>query len=131
MPVSKNFPTITIRTRHDGVHEERDGDRWQHHLWSIRLRNDANGREMRTKFRQGMAHKQAPTLDEVMEALVTDARTVQDASTFEEWANDLGYDEDSRKAERIFKACRKVERDLRAFLGDEEFERVMDLDLDS
>lgn len=38
-------------------------------------------------------------------------------STFEEWADELGYDVDSRRAERTYNACVKVADDLCKFFG--------------
>jgi hypothetical protein len=35
-----------------------------------------------------------------------DAQCVGDGQTFEDFASDLGYEEDSRKAEKIFQGCR-------------------------
>lgn len=41
---------------------------------------------------------------------------------FDSWCGDFGYDPDSRAADRIYKACKKLEPKLRRFLGD-SFER--------
>jgi hypothetical protein len=50
---------------------------------------------------------------------------------FEEWAADLGYDPDSRKAEKLFKTCEKQAGRLRSFLGDDLYDRLLfDLDND-
>ncbi len=48
----------------------------------------------------------APAIADVIYSLVSDAQCVRHGQTFEEFAADLGYDEDSRKAEAIFNACR-------------------------
>jgi hypothetical protein len=39
--------------------------------------------------------------------------------SFEEFCLEFGYDPDSRKAERIHKACEKTARELRRLLGDD------------
>lgn len=49
-----------------------------------------------------------PAIADVLACLVLDSQGVMDGKTFEEFADDLGYDTDSRKAERIFQACRNT-----------------------
>lgn len=63
----------------------------------------------------------APTLKpdacDVIYSLVRDA-DVLDCGTFEEWASDLGYDTDSRKAEATYRACLEIALKLRNGLGE-------------
>ena len=47
-----------------------------------------------------------PSLSDVMQAIVSDAQCVADGQTFEEFAEQLGYDKDSRRAERAYNSCR-------------------------
>jgi hypothetical protein len=47
-----------------------------------------------------------PTLTDVLYALNSDAQSVCHGQTFEDFCADFGYDDDSRKAEGIFNACR-------------------------
>lgn len=54
---------------------------------------------------------------DVLYSLVSDS-DVLDCSTFEEWANNLGYDSDSRKAERTYRACLEIALKLRKGLGE-------------
>ena len=56
------------------------------------------------------------TLD-VLHSLAMDA-DVLDAGGFEDWAGNFGYDVDSRKAERLYRACLDIALKLRAALGD-------------
>lgn len=57
----------------------------------------------------------SPSTADVLYCLVSDAQA-SDAGSFEEWAGDLGYDPDSRTAERVYKACMDVAAALeRAF----------------
>jgi hypothetical protein len=46
-----------------------------------------------------------------------DAQSVENADSFEDWASSLGYDIDSRKAEKIYKACIENQQNIRRFLG--------------
>lgn len=58
-----------------------------------------------------------PHFADVLQSLVMDSEGVDEVDTFEEWADHYGYDTDSRKAEKIYEACRKIARDLRRVLG--------------
>jgi hypothetical protein len=73
-------------------------------------------------FSQGSAHTEDPTPEDVISALISDADGIRDG--FERWAAELGYDTDSRKAERIFKACEKTAAGLRRLLSDAEIEAL-------
>ena len=56
-----------------------------------------------------------PSLDEIMECLQK-----YDVGSFEDFCSDFGYDEDSRTAERIYKAvCKEFENMSRLFSEDE------------
>lgn len=59
-----------------------------------------------------------PELDSVLWSLSMDSSVI-DAGGFEQWAADLGYDTDSRKAEAIYRECLDIALKLRAALGDE------------
>ncbi len=58
-----------------------------------------------------------PKLTDVVHSLVMDA-SVLDSGGFEDWAADLGYDTDSRKAESIYRECLEIALKLRAGLGE-------------
>ena len=78
-----------------------------------------HSKRMTVYFSKGMAHKGAPpTLEEVLDCIASDAAAVEQAD-FAEFAADMGYDSDSRKAERIYKTCVKQARSLRNLLADE------------
>jgi hypothetical protein len=55
---------------------------------------------------------------DVLYCLASDA-DVLNYSNFEEWAESLGYDTDSRKAEKTYRACLETALALRNGLGDE------------
>jgi len=58
-----------------------------------------------------------PKLDEVLDCMVSDVAGVIDGQSFEEWANEYGYDTDSRKAEKTYNACREEQRQLISLFG--------------
>lgn len=69
----------------------------------------------------------APELRGVLYSLVLDSKSLEDACGFEDWANDLGYDIDSRKAEKAYEACKKIAFDLRQLLGRSNINRLAEL----
>ena len=67
----------------------------------------------------------APTADEVLDSLRSDAESVENCPLFEDWAGDMGYDTDSRKAERAFRACQEVRGKLMKLLGREAYDDLL------
>lgn len=63
----------------------------------------------------GKAHTRGPKLADVLESLASDVSALH--MPFDEWAAEFGYDEDSRKAERLYHKCRELAAKLREFLG--------------
>lgn len=59
----------------------------------------------------------APELADVLHSLAMDS-DVLDCATFEEWAENLGYDPDSRSGEAIYRQCLAHALALRAAIGD-------------
>jgi hypothetical protein len=66
---------------------------------------------------EGYVRPTAPELAEVLQSLASDASGALNAGTFEAWASDYGYDSDSRKAEKIYEACKGVHFELSRLLG--------------
>lgn len=79
------------------------------------------GRSMRTVFSQGSAYSEPPSVVAVIGSL---ARDMLNGATFDQWCRDLGYDTDSRKADRVYKACKRIEASMRRVFGDELAERL-------
>jgi hypothetical protein len=80
--------------------------------------------ELQTEYFQGAAHKKPPTLVDVVQCLLRDAEALNH-DTYESWANDLGYDADSRKGVAIYEKCRAVGSKLKNMLGI-DFEEAQD-----
>lgn len=53
-----------------------------------------------------------PTLEEVVQSLIMDASFVRHGQSFDDFCAELGYDEDSRKAEQSFAGCTEIWRGL-------------------
>ena len=119
------------------------GEGWPHLAFAVRLLR--NGREvLTTPYRMGIGHvpkgqmyldspghlsllekaakqaKVAPALPDVLFSLVMDGAAYFDAETFEDWAENYGYDTDSRKAEQVWKACDETGRKLARVLSADE-----------
>jgi hypothetical protein len=70
--------------------------------------------------------------DEPLTALwciASDCLTVMNCGSFEEWARELGYDTDSRKAEGIYKEIVTQYLSLKRAIGDEEIETLAAVEL--
>lgn len=90
--------------------------------WRVRLRCGRSS--MTLVFSQGYGHHgNAPMLRDVLDCLASDA-SVEDR-TFDDWCDDLGFDVDSRKAERTYQATVKQTAKLRRLLGDSAFETLL------
>jgi hypothetical protein len=88
--------------------------------WTVTLHR--SGQTLTVPFftGQGLRERMAdgPTARDVLECLLSDAATVDNGQSFDDWCAELGYDSDSRRAERTYEACRAQTEQLRAFLGD-------------
>jgi hypothetical protein len=92
-----------------------DGSRMDH--WHCVLR--CGGRQMTLTFSMGVAHAgREPKADEVLNCIASDSASIENARSFEDWAGELGYDEDSRKAEKVYKACQAQAEKAKALLGE-------------
>ena len=87
----------------------------------------AVARQMTLYYSQGSAHKDPPSAEDILACLRMDVQGA-DAGSFEEWAQELGYDEDFRKAEKIYRAVRDQTAQLRNFLGEDLFNELMNIE---
>ena len=89
--------------------------------WRVTLRYDRHS--MTLVFSMGEGHHgKEPTVEDVLDCLFSDACTIDNARSFEEWCSELGYDTDSRRAETIYKATGKSTEKLKHLLGDDFIE---------
>ena len=107
--------TVKMDARYQGEECDRTkGAAWWHDAWTITLRHQ--GRKLETPFKMGRGHHGTPpTLAVVLSCLRLDAQSAD--QTFEDWCADFGYDDDSREAERTYKACCAMDKKLRRLLG--------------
>ena len=93
-----------------------------HYKCTLTRRNPR--RQMTVFFSMGYAHRKEPEAAEVLDCLASNSSSIESCRGFEDWARDLGYDIDNRKAERIFKACEQQAEKLQQFMGD-EYEKLL------
>ena len=91
-----------------------NGTRTQVHF-ACELSRADNRAVVRFFYSQGTGIKGRPQAADTLDSLKSDASSA--AEDFESWADEYGYDPDSRKAYATWEACGKVRRDLIAFLG--------------
>ena len=96
--------------------------------------NDANhykckltmGRkQMTVYFSQGYGVSHEPEVVDVLNCLADDSAGVSNARSFEEWAEEYGYDTDSRKAEKTYNVCVKQAARLLSFLGEDLYNELL------
>ena len=94
-----------------------------HYLIGIYIRPEGEDQRLFTLYySKGVGHEGTPPeITEVLNCLQLDAAMLDQASDFEDWAARLGYDPDSRAAERIYSGCIEQTDRLRDFLGDDLF----------
>lgn len=110
-----------------GIHTEmHPGDRpWDHFLYRITLRRPGTRAWSHIMWRTGMAHTGGAAEVEAKPADVFDALLREGAyaayttDSFEDWADELGYDTDSYRARKAYRACVRTWDRMCEFLGGE------------
>src|SRR5438045_6605799 len=88
--------------------------------WTVTLTLES--RKMTTQYSMGSSHMGKPACATVLGCVASDASNAD--QDFESWAEDLGYDSDSRKAEGVWRACQRTRAELIEWAG-EHFDRIM------
>ena len=96
-----------------------DSDNMDHYKCTLRSR--VTGKQMTLVFSKGYGHNgKPPEANEVLDCLASDASGIENSSgDFEEWCSEYGYDTDSRRAEKIFKATSRQAEQLKRLMGDD------------
>ena len=90
-----------------------------------KIEGEVGARSMTTFFSMGSAHRNPPTAKDVIECLLMDAQSIEGES-FEDWADAMGWDQDSRKAERCYKVIGEQAAALETFLGSDDYQAMID-----
>lgn len=80
----------------------------------------------RIAHRFNLKAKWTPDPVEILWAIARDGDALQ--STFKDWCSDLGYETDSRKAEKIYRACQDNALRLRKILSADKIQEIAQLD---
>lgn len=118
--------TVTQTDDNPGMTDMPEGSRhWKVVFAGYSRPKFLQGQHMTVFFSQGPAHTDPPTGEDVLDCLASDASTYDNAQGFEDWANEYGYDTDSRKAEKIFKAVEKQSIKLAQFLPTDAYQNLL------
>jgi hypothetical protein len=88
-------------------------------VWRSKPFANFKNKQLQTKIacKLAKAQKVTPKADDVIYSLLSDSDAI-DYPTFDDWADSMGYDKDSRKAESIYRACLYIGLKMRVALGD-------------
>lgn len=77
-------------------------------------------------YSMGYGHNgKQPDAADVLDTLASNATSVANTQSFEEWARDLGFDPDSRKAERTYRTIEGQSAKLAKFLEDAAYQDLL------
>ena len=121
--IKKHFPQFKIRDTFIGTECKKNnfrgtyGDRNQ---YKVTIYNGAH--KFSTTFTDSIYNTQNGKKSshfDMLYCIVSDMQCVQYNDTFEDFASEFGYDEDSRSAEKIYKACLKTKDNLERLFGND------------
>lgn len=114
------FSATSIVARTDGAEGFAEGARH----WRVMLQR--TGAELVTEYTQGPAITDDVEAQDVVWSLLMDTSGIEGV-TFEQWADEYGLNTDSRKAERMFKACQDTLSRLGLLFKKQELEDLREL----
>ena len=118
---------ITFSTRRAANNPNMDHDKQWHETanhWTVTIGKHGSSSKATFYYSQGSAER--PKLETVLECLILDASA--GLETFDVFCDEMGYGEDSRKAYRIWEACRNTEAQLRRLLGDNAMDEAYNIE---
>lgn len=103
----------------------KDADDWDASAshWRVTLRH--NKKRMAFAYSMGAAHTGEPEIDDCLNSILRDAECAGDG--FEDFCESLGYDQDSRKAYRVWKACKRIAASLNRLFTSRELDELREL----
>jgi len=96
---------------------------WHEFAFKMRDKQPATIKEPKTWYEQKKLPY--PTAADVLYCLVLDAQASDEL--FETWADNFGYDQDSRKAEAIYNECRKIAHEMRKVFTPAQIDHIAEL----
>lgn len=101
-----------------------EASHWRCRFFAV-LPDSSNG--FTCYFSQGSAFKEPPTAADVLGCLAGDVASVQDGD-FEEWAAELGYDPDSRRAHATWEKVKSHADQIEEWLGENAFRDFLEVE---
>lgn len=94
-------------------------DKWQRNANGYSCTLSYQGRSLTTDYFMGTGIDHPPRTDEILSGLLLDAQSAESSRDFEDFCSELGYDTDSRQAEKIYNQCLRLSERLHRLLGDD------------
>ena len=94
-----------------------DRDKWQRELEPYTVQLRYKRRRFTFPFWTGSGWQRDPQTVDAAGAILSEAVGYENATCFEDWAADYGYDTDSREAERIYRAIGRIHSNVKRLLG--------------
>lgn len=119
--IQKHGIRMTCERWHENpnMHGGRDMDHWK---VTFRRGEGKGSKRYTTYFSMGFGHAgQPPTAQDVLRCLADDVTD----DTFEDWASDMGWDTDSRKALQTYQTCKRQSQRVKRWLGADVFEELV------
>lgn len=118
------FSCHRIAQRPDGLANELE----RHFSTQVKRGHEA----MTVYFSQGSVHTDNPTITDVMYCLFSDYvnESKYHESDFQYWVDDYGYDNDSRQAEKIYRAVIAQSNDIRRLFATDEISDLREMFLE-
>jgi hypothetical protein len=113
------FDFASIIERPDGL-----GD-WPADASHFRVNIKQGAEVMTITYSMGSAHTGMPKETDVFHCLLQDTSDIEDS--FEDWAENLGYDTDSRKAEKSYNACKATFEGLQRLFSSSELDDLREI----
>ncbi len=108
---------VKIESRYGQISQKYESlDDWQKNAHPYRCTLKYQGRQYSFDFFMGQAHTDEPTAAGTLDCLLSDAQGGE--MDFSEFCREFGYDKDSRRAEKIHKACQKTTEGIKRLFGD-------------
>src|SRR5574341_60740 len=108
---------VTVRAERTDRNPNMDDAREMDH-WRVTLRR-RNGKRMSLVFSMGFGHQgKPPKAYDVLTCLASDSASVHNSRDFEDWAADMRWDADSRKAEKCYQAVQRQASRVATWAGE-------------
>jgi len=119
---------VTMDTeRADSNPSMADDSEWaaqaSHYTCTFRVRGQDG--TLAVPFSMGAAHTSEPDIQDVLDAIASDGSGYENATGFEDWASEYGYDTDSRKAERTYRAVKSQAERFMRFVGKPAYDELL------